>query len=212
MRARCLGDAAARYLRRMPRAPRLEVEDGIFHVATRSNIHRVAYGDDRDRALFLKVLESLLLRYGWECHAYCLMTTHYHLVIRTRRPTLATGMQLLNGHFARIFNCRRGERSHVFGGRYFSKQVTSEAQLIATLRYIALNPVAAGICKRATEWPWSSYSAWVTSGRRPSLLAAPLLNDLDDTRAVAWLRTVVEPVEGMAALAGSSSLNGARHS
>ena len=196
----------------MPRAPRVEVEDGIFHVATRSNIRRVAYDDDRDRVVFLKMLESLLPRYGWECHAYCLMTTHYHLIIRTRKPTLAAGMQLLNGHFARTFNHRYGERSHVFGARYLSRQITSEPQLVATIRYIALNPVAAGICKRAADWPWSSYTDWVTSGHRPRLLAAPLLDQLEASRAAGWLRSVVEPVEGMAALAGSSTLNRARHS
>ena len=81
----------------MGRPPRVEVEHGIFHITTNANVRRIAFGDAADRRRFLSILAGVCERYWWECHAWCLMTTHYHLLVRTREPTLADGMQLLNG-------------------------------------------------------------------------------------------------------------------
>ena len=187
---------------RMGRPPRVEVEDGIFHITTNANVRRIAFGDAADRRRFLSILAGVCDRYCWECHAWCLMTTHYHLLVRTREPTLADGMQLLNGSYARTFNRRRRVRTHVFGARYYSGLVGSEPHFVATLRYIALNPVAAGICKRADEWPWSSYAVWVRTGARPALLAEPLLDALRGPLGLMWLRSIVEPYAAMAAVTG----------
>jgi putative transposase len=191
------------YGRRMGRPRRLEVEDGIFHITTNANFRRVAFGDTRDRRLFLSILDAACELYRWECHAWCLMTTHYHLLVRTRGRTLADGMQLLNGSYARKFNKRRGIGSHVFGARYYSGLVGSEPHFVATLRYIALNPVAAGICRRPDEWPWSSYAVWARSGTRPALLAEPLLDELRGPLALTWLRSIIEPYAALAAVAGA---------
>ena len=79
----------------------------------------------------------------------------------------------------------------------------SDAHFVATLRYIALNPVAAGICKRPDEWPWSSYAVWVRTGVRPDLLAEPLLDELRGPRGLMWLRSVIEPYAAMAAVTGA---------
>ena len=196
----------------MGRPRRLEVEDGIFHITTNANVRRVVFDDARDRRLFLSILEAVCELYRWECHAWCLMTTHYHLLVRTRERTLAAGMQLLNGSYARKFNKRREIRTHVFGARYYSGLVCSEPHFVATLRYIALNPVAAGICARPHEWPWSSYAVWVRTGVRPTLLAEPLIDELRGPRALTWLRSVVEPYAALAAVSGAygSTLDGER--
>ncbi|MGL6159841.1 transposase [Microbulbifer sp.] len=36
-------------------------------------------------------------RYGWLCHAYCLMSNHYHLLLETGTPSLSKGMKYING-------------------------------------------------------------------------------------------------------------------
>jgi hypothetical protein len=69
---------------------------------------------------------------------------------------------------------------HVFQGRYRSERVTSDSQLIATLRYIALNPVEAGLCEDPRDWSWSSYALlvegiapdWVDGERVRAYMAA----------------------------------------
>jgi hypothetical protein len=68
-------------------------------------------------------------------------------------------MRYLNGTFARRFNDRRSESGHVFQGRFHGPLVQREEHVLATLRYIALNPVEAGLCRAAHEWPWSGHRA-----------------------------------------------------
>ena len=82
---------------RMPRAPRLQLAGGLFHVTTRSAAWRAILPNDDARAACLDLIEKTCVRYHWRCHAYCVMTTHYHLLITTPEPNLSRGMQWLNG-------------------------------------------------------------------------------------------------------------------
>ena len=66
-------------------------------------------------------------------------------------------MHWLNHVYAKGFNLRHDRRDHVFGQRYGSKIQTSDEQLVATVAYIARNPVEAGLCDHPAEWPWSNF-------------------------------------------------------
>jgi REP element-mobilizing transposase RayT len=111
--------------------------------------------------------------YDWLCKSYCLMGTHYHLVVQTPDANLSEGMQLLNGRYAQRFNGRHGRRGHLFGERFYSVHVESDSHLFAALRYVARNPVEAGLCAAPEGWRWSSFRA--TAGLEP----APRFLDLD---------------------------------
>ena len=143
----------------MARPLRVQVAGGAYHVTCRGVRRQAIFRDDDDRSCFLSLLETVLRGRGWSCLAYCLMTTHYHIVIRTPDADLATGMQQLNGHFAMGFNRKHGERGHLFEERYHSVLVEADAHLIELYRYVALNPVRAGLCSRPETWPWGSYAA-----------------------------------------------------
>jgi putative transposase len=143
----------------VPRKPRLEVENGLFHVATRGVDTDFVYTSAGDRHLFLRVFETVVDNYRWECHAYALLGTHYHLLIRTPNANLAAGMQLLNGRYAQTFNVRHGRRGHLFGERYFSALIDDDRYLHSVHRYIALNPVKAGLVQSPAEWRWGSFRA-----------------------------------------------------
>ena len=69
---------------------------------------------DPDRELFLDVLFRVVERFNWQCHAYCQMTNHYHLLIETLDPTLSSGMRQLNGVYTQEFNRRHRRTGHVF--------------------------------------------------------------------------------------------------
>jgi putative transposase len=129
------------------------------------------FRDDKDRRQFLKLLDDIVARYEWSCHAFVLMTTHYHLLVRTPNPDLARGMQRLNACYAQHFNRRHGETGHRFERRYQSVLVESDAHALELIRYLALNPVRAGACRDAAAWPWSSYAAIVRGHRRPYCIA-----------------------------------------
>jgi putative transposase len=86
------------------------------------------------------------------------MTTHYHFVVRTTDDAqLADAMKRLNWLYARTTNTRYGNKGHVFGARYGSTLIETDAHLKDACRYVALNPVRAGICLFPEDWAWSSH-------------------------------------------------------
>lgn len=127
---------------------------------------------DADRVVFLIGLRDVVTDLGWGCLSYCLMTTHYHLLVTTPQPNLALGMQRLNGRYGASFNLRHGGRGHVFGDRYRCERITRDSHLLETLRYIALNPVRAGLARRPEDWRWSSHAAMIDGTEQPTWLAA----------------------------------------
>ena len=100
------------------------------------------------------------------------MTTHYHLLVTTPEPTIAEGMQSLNSRYAEYFNRRHHVRGHLFRGRHGAVVVEGETHFLSEYRYIARNPVRAGICTDAEYWPWSSYRATLGLERHPDLLTS----------------------------------------
>jgi REP element-mobilizing transposase RayT len=154
----------------MTRPPRIEVEDGIFHVATRSVEESFAYREITDRLDFLNFLWTTIGTFEWRCQSYCLMGTHYHLIVQTPRANLSAGMQMLNGRYAQRFNWRHHRRGHLFGSRFMSVHVTDDRHLMAAHRYVARNPVRAGLCAKPGDWRWSSYQALVGREQPPILL------------------------------------------
>jgi putative transposase len=145
----------------MPRRPRIEVENGIFHVASRAVDSVFAYRGISDRVDFLDLLWTTVGTYEWKCQSYCLMGTHYHLIVQTPNANLAAGMQMLNGRYAQRFNWRYDRRGHLFAGRFMSVLVQDEAHLMAAHRYVARNPVRAGLCAHPGNREWSSFRALI---------------------------------------------------
>ena len=150
----------------MPRPPREQVEGGVYHLVSRGVRKLPLFTDDRDRERFLSLLQATADRYGWEIHAYCLMTNHFHLLVTTHEPNVSAGMQYLNSHYCQWFNWRHGYEGHVVEKRFWSDLIESDRALLGVARYIVLNPVRAGICRTASEWRWSSYRAMVASRKR----------------------------------------------
>ena len=131
----------------------------MYHLTARANIGRVVFENDGERKQFLAVLAATVNRYEWSCRAYCLLSTHYHLLMSTPRPDVAAGMQYLNGRYAQWVNSSRDERGHLFDARYHSAPVESEGHALELHRYIALNPVRARLVSTPEEWRWSSFRA-----------------------------------------------------
>ena len=67
----------------MSRPLRLEYAGALYHVTSRGDRQEDIYEGDTDRKEFLSILGDVCDRYNWVCHAYCLMSNHYHLLIET---------------------------------------------------------------------------------------------------------------------------------
>lgn len=134
-----------------------KIAGGTYHVTSRGNRRQSIYHDDDDRRLFLVLRDQVVRRCRWRMLAYCLMTNHFHLLIETPAPNLSAGMHRLNGDYAKYFNARHSVDGHLFDRRFGSRLIETEEHLADTLRYIAFNPVEAGLCAHPREWRWSSF-------------------------------------------------------
>jgi len=176
------------------RPPRLQVADGIYHLTARGNERRALYRDAVDRERFLEILAETLERCNWHCLSYCLMSNHYHLLVRTLEPTLSRGMRDLNGMYAPWCKRRLGRDGHLFQGRYRALLSGSDEHLLAAVASMVRNPLRAGMCKRPCDWPWSSQRA--LSGQCPPgvLALRELLSHLarEQARARARYRELTE--------------------
>jgi putative transposase len=79
-------------------------------------------------------------------------------------------MRDLNGRYARWFNHRRGRSGPLFARRFHRTTVEWDGHLLAAVRYIAMNPVEAGLCERPADWRWSSHQALAGLIRAPNFL------------------------------------------
>jgi putative transposase len=140
-------------------------------VTARGNGRSPILATDPDRVVFLATLGHAVGEYAWRCHAYCVMDTHYHLLLETPKGNLPEGMQWLNGTYGTRFNGAHERSGHVFQGRYDARLIRSHAHALEVSRYIPLNPVRAGRCSEPSQWPWSNFRATVGTARAPSFLS-----------------------------------------
>lgn len=176
----------------MARPLRIEYPGAWYHVMNRvAGRQRVL--DAATHALFLDLLGETCERFSVECHTYCLLDNHYHLLLHTPRAGLGRALRHLNGLFTQRFNRRRHRDGPLFRGRYKAILVEADSYLLALSRYIHRNPFEAGMVKQLDRYPWSSYPAYV--GQVPSsgwLITADVLNRVATRSQVARYREYVE--------------------
>jgi putative transposase len=145
------------------------VPGGFYHVHTRGNDRRPIYFGSWSGRLFVRELARASQRHGWRILAYCLMTNHYHVVLRIDE-VLSQAMCELNGRFALQSNWHNGRLDHLFGRRFTSHLIEEDAYLLESIRYVVLNPVRAARVKNPERWRWSSMRPTVGLDRPPPCL------------------------------------------
>lgn len=161
----------------VPRKLRVQYPGAIYHVMNRGDRREDIFYDDQDRRRFLQTLGQACEKTGWQIHAYCLMSNHFHLVVETPQPNLVPGMKWMLGTYTIRFNRRHKEFGHLFSGRYKALPVdgSTTGYLKTVCDYVHLNPVRAGLLTQGqllAVYPWSSYGEY---------LKAP-------SQRLAWLR------------------------
>lgn len=177
----------------MARKLRLEYPGAIYHVINRGNYRTWVFADDRTKAAFEACVFEACTKAGWLLHAFVVMGNHYHLAVETPQGNLVAGMQWLQSTFANRFNQLRGERGHLFQGRYKALLVEPGDALGQVCHYIHLNPVRAGIvpAERTGDYRFSSYWYLTRPKQRPACLrftdTLQSAGDLPDTKT-GWNR------------------------
>ena len=154
----------------MARPLRIQAPGLTYHVTARGTGQMTIYADDADRQSFLNRLGDVADSHELRCHAYCLMSNHYHVVATTSRANLSGAMRQLNGCYAQHWNKRHGHIGHVFQGRFNAQVVQQERYFATVCRYVVLNPVRAGLVAAPEDWAWSSFRATVGLADSPRFL------------------------------------------
>jgi len=146
---------AANTLWSMGRTPRSTLPFGPFHVYSRGVAGSIPFPEDADKQTMMDLLPSLGWRRGLVLHVACVMSTHYHAVVEGTNESLSAGMHWVNWAYARAFNEKYGLHGHVFSERFQARAIEGEERFRRTCDYVLLNPVKAGLCPCAADWPWS---------------------------------------------------------
>lgn len=164
----------------MVRPLRLSFENAFYHITARGNRREKIFYSDRDKEVFLKKLEEMLIKYSMICQTYCLMDNHYHLFIKTTQPNLSQGIHYLNSSYANWFRNKHQIIGPIFQGRFKSILVDADNYALVLSAYIHLNPLRAGIIRQLEDYPWSSYLDYLNL--RKSNISDPsfILNLIDN--------------------------------
>ncbi len=128
----------------------------LHHVMNQAIAQRPLFEDSEDVRFFKRQLEQQHGRGRIRVVSYCLMTTHYHLVLESLKGELAHAMRELQGNYTRRFNFRRERSGPLVRRRYLSKLVDSDVYFHTLIRYVDSNPVKAGMVQAAPQYRWGS--------------------------------------------------------
>lgn len=140
----------------MPRIPREDTPGSWHHVYNRAIARRTLFERREDYRYFLSQLARASRRGEIELHAYCLMGTHYHLLVRSLGGNLSSAMQRVQLAYSRRFNRSRRRDGGLVRARYGSRPVRTLAYRRVLLRYIDINPCKARLCASPELYPWGS--------------------------------------------------------
>ncbi|MFT5286208.1 MAG: REP element-mobilizing transposase RayT [Planctomycetota bacterium] len=160
----------------MPRPPRNDEPGAWFHVMNRGLARRTVFTDRRSNRTFLALLARQHRAGRIEVHSYCLLPTHFHLLLRSPQGSLSEALRIVQNTYVRTFNRRARRDGPLFKGRFLSKRIDSLKYRIAVVRYIDANPVAARLVARAERFPFGS-AAHLAKGRVPPWLTTDWVNE-----------------------------------
>lgn len=135
----------------MPRPPRILIEGGLYHVYNRFARGEDVFSNSDEAIVFLDLLRKLKQRDELQVLAWCLLSNHFHLAVRTSAVPLSRTMHTLQGSYARKFNRRWTRSGPLWQSRYQTRPVDSQQYFEQLVIYIHLNPVRAGLVDDPVE-------------------------------------------------------------
>ncbi|OGP56177.1 MAG: transposase [Deltaproteobacteria bacterium RBG_13_52_11] len=149
----------------MSRPLRIEYPSAWYHVMNRGRRGEAAFTTDEDRGIFVDPLKEAVELWNIKVAAYCLLSTHYHLLVQTPDANLSRCMRHINGVYTQRFNREHTSDGQLFRGRYKAIVIDADSYLGEVLRYIHRNPLRAGLVENLDEYPWSSQRGYVSSAK-----------------------------------------------
>lgn len=148
----------------------------MYHITNRGVRKMIIFYDENDYLKYLELLEETRERYPFVLHSYCLMTNHIHLQLQTLNHPISKIMKYINTTYAKYFNNRHNLVGHIFQSRYGSELIDSIQYELDVSKYIHLNPVEAHMVKKAEDYRWSSYRAYIYHEYNPHVSTEKILS------------------------------------
>lgn len=167
------------------RLARYVVPGVAHHVTQRGNGRQQTFFGDADYAAYRDLLGVQCAAHGVAVWSWVLMPNHVHLiVVPDHVDALRSALAKVHRAYAGRIHAREQRTGHFWQGR-FGCVAMDEPQLLAALRYVALNPVRANLVERAQDWRWSSTCALLDPGKGDGLTdTAPVLERVPDFDAL----------------------------
>ena len=150
----------------MVRPLRIEYPNAWYHVMNRARLGQDLFTDKDDRLYFIDLLQETAGMFNIRVTAYCLMLTHYHLLVKTPDANLSRFMRHLNGVYTQRYNARHKCDGTLFRGRYKSILVDADSYLLQLVRYIHRNPLRAGLVENLDQYTWSSHMGYISKAKK----------------------------------------------
>ena len=128
------------------------VEGGLYHVYNRFARGASVFDEGDESERFLELLRQVRDRDGLTVFAYCLMSNHYHVALRTGPVPLSRSMGFVQSRFGQGYNQRHRSTGPLWQSRYKAKAVEDEGYLLQLVAYIHLNPVTAKVVSEPAEY------------------------------------------------------------
>ncbi len=162
------------------------IGDGlVYHALNRGNNRQAIFACAADYSLFLHALAQTRERYPFELFGYCLMTNHFHLLLRPGPgQSISRILQSLTVAHTWHYHRQQGTSGHVWQGRFKSPVIQEDDHLLIVLRYLESNPLRAGMVSDLKDYPWSSYAVHGLGQAHALVSEAPPWASLGATAAV----------------------------
>lgn len=144
----------------MPRQRRKKSSTGVYHVIAKGINREQIFNQPREKLYLKRILEEFLSNYDVEIYAYCIMSNHVHLIIKSEFQELSMYMAICLAKYAEYYNYKHKRNGHVFQNRFKSECIESSQYFWNCLRYIHLNPLKANQTKNIVDYKYSSMSEY----------------------------------------------------
>jgi REP element-mobilizing transposase RayT len=143
--------------------------------------------DPGDYQAFLDLLKETAEIWNIKVAAYCLISSHYHILLKTPEANISRSMRHLNGVYTQRFNRRHRLDGPLFRGRYKSIVVSADPYLLQLVRYIHKNPVKAGLVRKPEQYAWSSHKGYLSVAGKWDWLYKEFIFSLLNVKKQNWV-------------------------
>ncbi|WP_228409505.1 transposase [Radiobacillus deserti] len=158
----------------------------FYHIVCRGNRRDALFLSDQDYISFFRILNNVYERRPFELACYCLLTNHFHLLLRSKEQPISSVMSVINKKYASYFNTKYNVTGHVFEERFYDSIVPDPLAILDVSSYIHLNPLFAGLVRNPAEYPWCSYGYFANKRMKQNQSPSPFLT----------LETILTPFPG----------------